>query len=396
MTRVVITGYGSITPLADDPKEWFSTGDEASSAKRILDRVCDLRLKECLEGRNLRLLDRTSQLLASAAGKALKSAGLHGQPETNIGLINGTVFSSGKTISAFDCRALEEGPSLASALDFANTVINASTGQTAICFALSAENTTISTGLSSGLKAIVRAVDSIHCGRSEKLLAGGVEELSDDLRLAFQESGMLALDPVMALPWNQPASGFRLSEGAALVVLESETSAIDRDACILAEVIGVGSAFDVSGRSRGDTSVKSIIHAISLALADGKSCPEDVDCVIASANGTSVVDLHECHALRLVFDDQSLPVIFAPKESIGESLGAGGPLQVISALELLRNEELQASVQQSALNRCFAGCRCKSSSSAPWRLMLINSISYDGHSCSVLLRRFVRHRDDLN
>ena len=394
MTRVVITGYGSTTPFNENPKEWFFANN-LSGTNRTSDRVCDLHLKECLERRNLRQLDRTSQLLASAAGKALGAAGLHGQSAATIGLINGTLFSSGKTISAFDCRALEEGPSFASALDFANTVINASTGQTAICFALAAENTTISTGLSSGLKAISRAVDSIRCGRSETLLAGGVEELSDDLRLAFQESKMLASDGAMALPWSQPAGGMRLSEGAALVVIESESSAIDRDAAILAEVIGVGSAFDVSGRSRVEASVKSIVHAISLALADGRCRPQDVDCVIASANG-SAADLHECHALRHVFDNQSLPHVFAPKEFIGESLGAGGPLQIISAMELLGNRNLQASIQQLAMHDCFAGCRCKSTGVPPWRLILINSISYDGHSCSVLLRQFVRRRNDLN
>ena len=117
-----------------------------------------------LAGRNVNPLDRSARLLSAAAQLALVDGGwLPDDPRrADLGLFVGTVFSSVHTISEFDLRAQSEGPAYASPLAFANTVINAPAGQTAIWHGLRGVNRTFATGGSSGL-------DAIGCSRDRPL-----------------------------------------------------------------------------------------------------------------------------------------------------------------------------------------------------------------------------------
>ncbi|HSU82392.1 MAG TPA: beta-ketoacyl synthase N-terminal-like domain-containing protein, partial [Thermoanaerobaculia bacterium] len=147
--RVVITGAGAISAVADSPArlhaelcagvsglkpvELFSTeGIGCHQAGEIR----PFEPRDYLGERNLRPIDRTSRLLVSAAQRALDESGWTAELRAGreIGLALGTTFCSVKTISEFDRRNLQLGPSYASPLDFANSVINAAAGQAAIWF----------------------------------------------------------------------------------------------------------------------------------------------------------------------------------------------------------------------------------------------------------------------
>src|SRR5436305_10438680 len=188
MKSVVITGAGVVSSLGDTPArlhEALCEGRSGISPVELFDAAgLGCRLGGEVEGfdarkylgrRNLRPLDRTSRLVASAAQLTLDASGWTAQmrAESEVGLVLGTMFCSLHTISEFDRRALEAGPTYASPMDFSNTVINAAAGQTAIAHNLRDVNTTISTGVTSGLEAISYATELIRSGRARALLAGG-------------------------------------------------------------------------------------------------------------------------------------------------------------------------------------------------------------------------------
>lgn len=375
MNGVVITGYGFVAGLGETADELFEalvSTSRAGESQIDTTQVSDEILKSNLKGRNLRPLDRTSRMLSVAVAHALTDGRFNSQSEQDIGLVSGTMFASAATIAAFDCRAMEEGPAYASALDFANSVINASTGQTAIWHGLRGENTTIATGQSSGLKAIARASSSIRTGREKVLLAGGVEELSDASFRAFNDSGLLT-DQKAAVPFGNHRDGFRFTEGAAIVLLESATHANGRGANVVADVLGSGTSFDSMNRASESDSVESIERAMSCALRNAGVGPDDVDVVVCSANGSVVTDHHEMLALDRIFISDAKPVRFTPKGAIGESVGAAGPLQLIAVLECIRRGRIPGAESPDANRR-------------PSTTVLVNSISFDGHSCSVVIR----------
>lgn len=359
--RVVITGVGLVSPLGDRPDqlhEALCAGRSALGqpslrqpdlfATQQIPNVEAAELpafdaRDYIEG-NLRPLDRSSILACSAATLALRDADHDPRADGALptGLVLGTMFGSIHTISEFDRRALTAGPSYAKPLVFANTVINAAAGQTAIRLGLNGVNATISGGSVSGLQALGYAADLIKSGRNQRVLAGGCEELSFEAMLGFRRAGRLAgatdASPC-AVPFGDGRNGFSLGEGAALLALETANTATARGAAIHGSVLGFGQTFDPS-RGRDSTSASgAMTRAITAALEDAGLDIAQIGCVFASANGSSGGDLHEGLALVRSLAGHRPPVT-AIKSMLGESLGCSAALQAVAALEALRRGEV--------------------------------------------------------
>src|SRR5687768_1984195 len=279
--RVVITGAGVISSLGDSPAslqlalcsghgavkpvELFST---AGLGCPLGGEIPSFDAQKYLSRRNLRPLDRTSRLVTSAAQLALNNSGWSEsmRNDEEVGLVLGTMFCSVHTISQFDRRALEVGPTYASPMDFSNTVINAAAGQTAIMHNLRGINTTISTGITSGLQAIAYATDVIRSGRAHAILAGGADEMCFESFYGFDRAGLLCRSDNRAgdfpIPFDKRRNGFALGEGAALLMLEDAKFARQRGARPLAEITGHGFGYDCShGKDE-----ESAVAAIGLAM----------------------------------------------------------------------------------------------------------------------------------
>jgi 3-oxoacyl-[acyl-carrier-protein] synthase II len=356
MTReVVITGVGVVSPLGDRPQaihEALCAGRSALGAIELFatDQVPHAEAAEIrgfdaaayIEG-NLRPLDRVSMLSISAARLACTAAGLELQAQgDSTGLVLGTMFGSIHTISEFDRRALVAGPAYAKPLVFANTVINAAAGQTAIHLGLRGVNSTIAGGTVSGLQALGYAADLIRSGRNAWVLAGGVDELSLEATLGFRRAGRLAGSATAApraIPYAADRNGFSLGEGAALLVLESADRARTRGAEIHGTLRGFGQAFDPSRGTDPAAAASAMTRAIDLALADAALDAADLGCVFSGANGSVAGDLHEALGVARALAGRRVP-ISAIKSMTGEALGAAGALQTVAALAALRHGQV--------------------------------------------------------
>jgi 3-oxoacyl-[acyl-carrier-protein] synthase II len=304
-----------------------------------------------LEGGNLRPIDRVGRLACAAAGRALADAGLIDSDRS--GLVLGTLFGGLRTISEFDRRALSQGPLYASPLDFANTVINAAAGQTAIWHHLEGPNATIAGGSCAALQALDWVWDLLREGEARVVLAGGAEELSPAALEGFAATG--ALSRSAGRPFAADRDGFTLAEGAALLALELESSAQARGARVRGRVLAVAGGFDPSRGADPVRASAAAVRALETALADAGVAPAAVVLVSAGANGAVVGDGVEAAAIEAVFGP-AVEVI-AIKGQLGESLGAAGALQVIAALEVLADRapgELAVVLARAFDGACWA------------------------------------------
>lgn len=388
--RVVITGVGVVCRMGDSPGlllEGLCLGRPAAGP------VLSNHLDPHLAGRNTYPLDRPARLLAAAASLALADCGMTAEwlALQDVGLFVGTMFSTAHTISRFDRQAAAEGPASASPLDFANTVINAPPGQTAIWHVLRGINRTVATGASSGLEAVGCAAEAIRTGRADWVLAGGVEELSAESVHGFRGAGLLCGEGDFPRPFDPSTAGTALSEGAALLVLETAQSAEERGARVLAEVAGHGRAFDATRRRDDRRSVLSVVRSMRQALEQAGYAPEHVDVLCASACGVGRVDRFEETAITAVFEaDAVRPMVSVPKAVMGEPLGAAGPLQCAAMIEALRLGSVPAVLALPAVQgHDRYRVRPQPLAAEPRRdrvrTSLINSLSMDGHSCSLVL-----------
>ncbi|MCA1593867.1 MAG: beta-ketoacyl-[acyl-carrier-protein] synthase family protein [Acidobacteria bacterium] len=408
MRRVVITGAGVVSSLGDSPAALHAALCEGRSGLRPVElfetgmlgcplggEIKSFDARNYLGKRNLRPLDRTSRLVASAAQLALDASEWTAElrADREVGLVLGTMFCSVHTISEFDRRALEAGPGYASPMDFSNTVINAAAGQTAIMHNLRGTNTTVSTGTTSGLNAIAYATDLIRGGRARALLAGGADELCFESFYGFDRAGLLCHTTGAAgdfpIPFDARRNGAALGEGAALLMLEDAESARERGARVLAEVRGHGGGFDCSRGKKDLKAVEAISRAVRLALSDAGVSTREVDCLSASANGSPARDWHEAHGVACVFDDssRSLPVT-AIKSMLGETLGASGAMQAVAMLETMRDGVLPGIPSLQELETDFPlAMLSPESREVEVHCGLVNSVGLDGNSCSLVLAR---------
>lgn len=350
--RVVVTGIGALSTLGDrgqdihralcegrhgrKPVPHLLAGEHGVSEELAAIEAGEVEFdaRHYLPQGNLRPLDRTGRLVVAAAQRALDDSGWDAErrQEHAVGLALGTMYGSVHTIAAFDQRALEAGPQYVKPFDFANSVINAAAGQTAIWHHLWGLNSTLTGGPSAGAQAIAYAADLIAKGQAETVLAGGGEELCFESLFSAWRAGLLAADGNDAVPFDASRRGMSLSEGAALLMLETADAAAARGSHVYGEVLGHAGAFDPRRGRDEALAVEVLTRTLEHALASADLHPGDVQAVSVSAHGSPSADRREALALAAVFG-REIPAVSAVKGGLGECLGASAPLQAVVALE---------------------------------------------------------------
>jgi 3-oxoacyl-[acyl-carrier-protein] synthase II len=404
--RVVVTGAGALSPVADSPAGLHAAlAAQASALKSIelfpLDsggNVADLgprqggeirpfEPKEYLGERNIRPVDRTARLLLVAVQQALESAGWTAERRARheVGLVLGTTFCSVRTIAEFDRRALQLGPSYASPLDFANSVINAAAGQAAIWHDLRGVNSTVAAGEASGLAALAYAADLIRSGRADAVLAGGAEELCFESFVGHQRAGRLG--SACTVPFDARRDGFALAEGAAALLLEEADAAAARGARVLAEVRGYGESFAAAAgeEARAD----AVARAVRLAVADAGLAPGDLDVLSLGANGGVPSDRAEAHGIAAALGPPgaALPAT-AVKAMLGEALGASGAFQAVDLLGIFEDGAVAGVLGLETTEEGFplsgVSPHTRTLERRP-RIGLLHAAAWDGQCCAVVL-----------
>ncbi|MCH9647062.1 MAG: beta-ketoacyl-[acyl-carrier-protein] synthase family protein [Deltaproteobacteria bacterium] len=408
--RVVVTGSSAITPLGDSPESLHrGLCDGATGLKnlelfpaeglscQLVGEIHEFSARHYLTSGNLRPLDRTAQLATVAALRALEEAGFTAElrQQQDVGLVLGTLFGSVHTISAFDRRALEAGPKYAKPLDFANSVINAAAGQTAIWHDLRGVNSTICSGSPSGLQAIAYAADLIQTGRADTLLAGGADELCFESYLGFHRTGRVAGSGSTAasdetphpVPFAANRNGFALGEGGALFLLETREQALARGATILGEIRGHGNAFDPSRGKDSVLAAGALRRAIEIALEEAAIEGGQLGAISTSANGSIVGDRHEAQGIAAALGPylQDLPVT-AIKGALGESLGTSSAIQAIALLEALTQRHLPGIAGLDEPDPTLPLPRLSREAQPLHQpLGLVTALDAGGHACAVIL-----------
>ncbi len=358
---IVVTGIGVISPLGIGREAFWKGLEEGRSGFKeisIFDtsefsvhvggEVSDFDPESYIGKKDLRILDRSTKLVTSAARLATDDAGLDISDDNThyTGVSVGTTFGSLHSIAQFDLTGLREGPRFVNPSLFPNTVINSPASQVSIRFGIKGFNTTVSTGFCASLDAVIYAADFIRLKRAEAVLAGGVEELCEETFRGFHTLGFLSGadgSPPLCCPFDARRNGIILSEGAAILILESRAHALRRGATVLARISGYGNSFDPAG-STG----RGLCKAIELALGEASLDPGEIDYISASANSTQKLDRMETEVLKKVFgrDAYTIPVS-SIKSMVGETFSASGALSLSAAVGALNNGFLPPTVNYS-------------------------------------------------
>jgi 3-oxoacyl-(acyl-carrier-protein) synthase len=254
-------------------------------------------------------LDRNSALAFAAAEMAVRESALPlPQLDRAFGVACGSMAGNIESLAAFAAKVAEKGPKLAPPFLFPHTYYNTTAGLLSIEYGLNGPHGQFCSGGAAGLEALLFAAECVRRGRTDAMLAGGVEAFHERLfRLAV---GRGWLSPIgggeeRCRPFDPARNGAILGEGAAFFIIESAESARSRGAQILARIAGT-----------------------SLPGAVGVPRP---DAIFAAAGGYPAFDAAEAESIRVASGGPSVPVV-AVKSLLGETLGAAGPLALAAAL----------------------------------------------------------------
>lgn len=181
------------------------------------------------------------------------------------------------------------------------------------------------------------------------MLAGGAESCIHPLAfVGFERSKSITTvyngTPKSASrPFDRSRSGFVISEGAAVLVLEELQHALARKAKIYAEIAGYGVSSDAYHLTAPPSDGNGAFRAMKMALKDATIRPSQLDYVNAHATSTPLGDTAELRALRtLMLEDGAMtscrPLnVSSTKGATGHLLGAAGAIEaVISILAIKR------------------------------------------------------------
>ena len=195
---------------------------------------------------------------------------------------------------------------------------------------------TLSTACASSAHAIGFAAGLVRQGVVASVLAGGVDILSAEIFAGFHSLGLLSKHPCAPFSTNM---GTTLGEGAAFMLLESESSAEERGAAPLAEFIGYGFSADAYHDTTPVPSGLGMAKALAAAVENAGLEPEAIDYLNAHGTGTAANDASEWRAIQRVFGDAAnqLPVS-SSKSFLGHAQGAAGALEAVVTLMAMKHK----------------------------------------------------------
>ncbi len=421
--RVVITGFGMITPLGKNTEETFENASRGLSGIDYLKsfntkglpcqiggEVDDRWLSEAGDDMPQRLhkfSSRGLRLMQAATSEAARQAGLDEiENRENIGVSLGSHGDNTPVKDLLFLHRFYEGEGQWNMkgliqsggfqyLNFFRRKPDAAMSILANLFNVKGPSFSLVSACSASSHAIGEAQKIIQDGKCDVMIAGGCEATLDFV-------GMVGFILLKALsekysapqkasrPFDRKRNGFVMSEGAGALILEELGHAQSRGAQIVGEILGYGSSADAYRIT--DTHPKGVgaVLAMRGALEDASIYPDDVDYI--NAHGTSTVqnDLTETRAIKEVFGQRAKDIpISSNKSMLGHTIAAAGAIEAI-----LTVVGINRSVILPTINYEYRDPRCdlyyvpNEARGKSHRIAISNSFGFGGQNACLCIGKF--------
>ncbi|MGO4374150.1 beta-ketoacyl-ACP synthase II [Paenibacillus sp. MCAF20] len=410
MERVVVTGMGIVSPLGNDVDSYWSKLIKGASGITYIDQFDTARFKSKIAGvvrdfdpdslfgrKEARRMDRFTQYALAAADQALHNAGiqLEGIDLERMGVYVGSGIGGIQTLIEQDGVLRERGPERVSPTLVPMMISNMAAAMISIKYGALGPTMSPVTACSIGNTAIGEAFRLIKGGYADVMFAGGAEAAISEISLAsFGNATSLSTrneEPQRASrPFDAGRDGFVMAEGAGILVLESLSHALRRNAPIVAEVIGYGASSDAYHMVATHPEGRGAYLAMKAALQDAGIKPEEVDVINAHATSTEIGDKSETVAIKRLFGEYAKHVpITAGKSMTGHMLGAAGGAEAISLAMSLRTGIIPPTINQEQPDpECDLDFVPNVARHADLHIGMSNSFGFGGHNAVILLKKY--------
>ncbi len=327
---VAVTGLGVVAPCGvGNDAFWQGLLDRPADGDR---RVPDWDPSPWFDNpKESRRADPFTQYALAAAGMALEGAGTLNTDPSRIGVMIGTGIGGISTNETQIVVRHEKGDRRVSPFLIPMMMPNAASAAISMRHGFEGPCETTVTACSAGTHSIGNAAELIRSGRCDVMIAGGSEAPFTPTALAGFGNMTALSKSGHSMPFDEGRDGFVMSEGCAVLVLESLESAEARGADILGLVLGSASTADAHHITAPAPGGTGAVRCMELAIESAGLQASDIVHINAHGTSTPLNDAAEAHAIAKVFGEPG-PIVTSTKGVTGHALGAAGALEAAAVL----------------------------------------------------------------
>jgi beta-ketoacyl-acyl-carrier-protein synthase II len=350
-----------------------------------------------MDPKEARRRDRFEQLGTAAAKEALENSGLE-ITERNAhrtGVLVSSAIGGIKSLQEAVITNYTEGPRRVSPFLIPMLMPNGAAGMIAIDYQIKGPCFSVASACASGADGIGTAMLMLKAGMIDAALAGAAET-------TVCSTGVAAFDRVGAMsrrnedysmtpqPFDKDRDGLVMGEGAAVLVLETESHARGRGANILAELAGYGATADAFHVTAPHENGEGGSAAMRMALDSARSDVDQVGYINAHGTGTPLNDQSETRAVKAAFGEKAYQIpISSTKSMTGHMMGATGALEAIFCVQAVREGVLPPTIHyQTPDPECDLDYVPNQAREKKIDLALSNAFGFGGHNAVLAIRRY--------
>ncbi|MGZ8226970.1 MAG: beta-ketoacyl-ACP synthase II [Methylococcaceae bacterium] len=409
--RVVITGLGAVTPLANTVSEtWdgiingrsgigpIDSFDISPFATTFGGVIRNFDITQYIVDKDAKRMDGFIHYGIAAGCQAIEDSGIE-VTEANAERIGIAIGSGiGGITGIEECYAVYEksGPRRISPFFVPGNIINMISGNLSIKYGLKGPNFAIVTACATGTHNIGDAARLIMYGDADVMVAGGAERCTTSPTAMGGFASAKALSrrndnpQAASRPWDKDRDGFVLSDGAGVVVLEELEHAKARGAKIYAELVGYGMSGDAYHITTPSEGGEGAARCMRNALRDAGLNANKVDYINAHGTSTPAGDLGETQAMKAALGDHAYKVaISSTKSMIGHLLGAAGGIEAVLTALSIKHQIAPATINlDNQDSECDLDYVPDTARNIKINVAMSNSFGFGGTNGTLILKRY--------
>lgn len=407
--KIVVTGIGIQSCLGNTVKDYWEALSNGRSGIRTITQVSpsDFPCKvsgevqnfdpgEWMNPKEAKRMGRFSQLAVAAAKDAVDQSKFLGKIDTDrVGVLIGTGAGG---LPETDQQAFvkeSKGVMRMSPFFIPSMLSNMASANIARIYQATGYNNTCITACAASTQSIGEAAEIIKNNKADIIITGGAESGICEIGMGgFSTMHALTTwdgDPTKASrPFDANRDGFAPSEGAGIIILESEEHAINRGAIPLAEIAGFGVTSDAFHLVQPHKDGLGATKAMKLAIEDAGLDKKDINYINAHGTSTPTNDRIETLAIKNLFGDLAYEIpISSTKSMVGHSLGASGALEIIACIQTITNDEIHPTINLETPDpECDLNYVPNKKLEKKVDVALSNSFGFGGQNACVVVKKY--------
>jgi len=409
--RVVLTGMGTINPLAKNVKDTWESVLAGKSAIRKITHFDASHLPSQIAGevndfdykpyytedqlKSAKRLDPFVHYAVAGMKEAVESSGIDiKQDPDRTGIAIGSGIGGMTTTYTNAVALATKGPRRVSPFYIPMSIGNMASGYLAMMYGFRGPNLSTQTACATSNHAISIAMMLIKAGMADTMFAGGTEAAILELSIAGF-SNMRAIstrndDPKTASrPFDKDRDGFVMSEGSSVLVLEEYEHAKARGANIICEVAAAGMSSDAYDFVAPDPEGGGALLSMEMALKQAGLNSDEINYINAHGTSTPVGDIAETKAVyKLLNGKQDNVNVGSTKSMHGHLLGATAGLEAIISAMAIKEGKIPANINiENQDPEIPLSCINTEIIEKDVKVVLSNSFGFGGHNSTLVLKK---------